>query len=132
MSNVIGFTTARKTSRGNLLAGWLGGGKIEIYNAPKAATSDTAISTQTLLVTFILPDPAATVSNGILTGEEIDAAQIAETGNALWCRVYDGDDVAIGDGDVGLEDSGSFIEIDNLSLVQGGYCSILSFGITEG
>lgn len=132
MSNQLGFATARKTSRGNLLAGWLDGGTIKIYTTARPGSADTAISTQTLLVTFTIANPSGTVSNGVFTGASISAALIAETGNAAWARFADSSGVTICDGDVGLADSGALVEIDNLSLAQGGYCSILSFGITEG
>lgn len=132
MSNVLGFATARKTSRGTLLAGWLDGGAIHVYTAPRPDDADTAITTQTLLVTFTLPDPAASVSDGVLTGNAIETALIAETGTAAWARFADSAAATIGDGDVGLEDSGAFVELDNLSLVEGGYCSVVSFSIAEG
>ncbi len=132
MSNFLDFTTARKTSRGTLLAGWLDGGAVRVYTASRPANADTAISTQTLLVTFTLPDPSASVSNGVLTGNAIEAAMVAETGTAAWARIVDSDETTIGDCDVGLEESGAFIELDNLSLAEGGYCSVVSFSITEG
>lgn len=132
MSAILGFTTARKEARCTVLAGWLDGGTIEVYTADRPETSDTEITDQTLLVIFDLPDPAGTVSDDTLTGSQLDMAIIIATGTAAWCRVKDADDVPIGDGDVGLTDSGSFIELDNLSLVEGGYCSATSFAIIEG
>ena len=132
MSNQLGFATARKTSRGNLLAGWLAGGSVKIYTTARPANADTAISAQTLLVTVTLPDPAGDVSNGIFTGDPIASALIAATGTAAWGRVADSSGTTIFDADVGLTDSGEMIELDDLSLVQGGYCSITSFSITEG
>ena len=132
MSNVLGFATARKTSRGTLLAGWLDGGELQVYTAPRPADADTAITTQTLLVTFTLPDPAAAVSDGVLTGNAIDAAMITETGTAFWARLLDSTAATVGDCDVGIEDSGAFVELDALSLVVGGNCLVTSWGITEG
>lgn len=132
MSDLLGFATARRTSRGELLAGWLDGGEIRVYNGTRPTNADTAISTQTLLVTFELPDPAATVSNGILTGNTLATALIAATGNATWARIVDSTAATVGDCDLGLEGTGAFIELDSLSLVEGGYCSIVSFGIIEG
>ena len=131
MSIILGFTTARRTSRCTLLAGWMDGGSIQLYTATRPSSADTAITNQTLLVTFVLADPSGTVSNGVLTGTLPAAALVAETGTPTWGRIYDTDDVSIGDCDVGLSGSGSFIEIDNLSLVEGGYCAMTAFGITE-
>ena len=131
MSQVLGFATARKTSRGNLLAGWLDAGKIELYTADRPANADTAISTQILLVTFDLANPSGSVSNGVFTGTLPEAALVAESGTPAWGRILDTDDVVIGDCDVGLSGSGAFMEIDNLSLVEGGYCAVTAFGITE-
>ena len=131
MSTTLRFATARKTSRCNLVKGWFDGGKILVYTADPPANSDTAISTQTLLVTFEIPATSGTVTNGVFTGASIAAAMIAETGTASWARLVDSDDATIGDADVGIFGSGNFIEIDNLSLVQGGYCSVTIFGLSE-
>lgn len=131
MSNQLGFATARKTSRGNLLAGWLDGGTIKIYTTARPNSADTAVSTQTLLATFTLPNPSGTVSNGVFTGSAISAAMAAANGTAAWARFADSSGVTICDGDVGL-DSGSLVQLDNLSLVEGGYCSVVSFSIIEG
>ena len=132
MSTTLRFATARKTSRCNLVKGWFDGGKILVYTADPPANSDTAISTQTLLVTFEIPATSGTVANGVFTGDSIAAAMIAETGTASWARIVDTDDATIGDVDVGLAGSDSFIELDSLSLVEGAYCSVTSFGLTEG
>lgn len=132
MSNLLGFAVARKTSRCNTLAGWLAGGTIQIYDGTRPATADSAITTQTLLVTLTIPDPAGTVSNGVLTGGSIAAALIAATGTAAWARLLDDSDTVIGDVDVGLSASGAFVELDNLGLVEGGYCTVTSLTLAEG
>jgi len=89
MSNTLRFATARKTSRCNLVKGWFDGGKILVYTADKPANSDTAISTQTLLVQFDIPESSGTVANGVFTGACITAALNAETGTAAWARLVD-------------------------------------------
>lgn len=132
MSQYLGFAVARRTSRGNLLAGWLAAGKIETYDGTRAATADTAITTQNLLVTFNIPDQAGTVTDGVFTGSLPSPAQISHSGTASWARIYDTDDVVIGDVDAGVSGSGNFLELDSLTLVQGAYVSVVSFGITEG
>ena len=130
-TNVLGFTKARRTSRGNLLAGWLAGGTAEVYTASRPTDADTAITTQTLLVTFSIPNPAATVTDGVLTGNAIANAMNAATGNAAWTRLRDSSGVVIGDADVGITGSGAFMQLADLSLVEGGYCSVTAFGITD-
>lgn len=131
MSNVLGFTTARRTSRGELLAGWLDGGEIRIYDGERPASSDTAVSTQTKLVTFELADPSGTVEDGVFTGTNPAAAMVAETGTAAWARAVDASGGTIFDADIGLPASGAVVEVDNLSLVEGGYCTMTSFVLTE-
>lgn len=132
MSNILGFATARKNTRCTALAGWLAGGEIRIYDGTRPASADTAVSTQTLLVTFEIPDPAGDVEDEVFTGDSIATALCAATGTAAWARVVDDAAATIFDADVGLTGSGNLIEIDNLALVEGGYCSVTSFTLTEG
>lgn len=131
MSNVLGFATARKQSRAELLASWLDGGEIRVYNGTRPADAETAITTQTLLVTFDVPDPSGEVNDDVFTGDEIATALIAETGTAAWARAVDSAAGTIFDADVGAVGSGALLQLDNLSLVQGGYCAVVSFTLTE-
>lgn len=131
MSNVLGFAVARRTSRGELLAGWLDGGEIRIYDGTRPADADTAITSQVNLVTFEIADPSGTVTGGVFTGVNPEVALVAETGTAAWARVVDASAGTICDADVGATGSGAVIELDNLSLVEGGYCTITSFVLTE-
>jgi len=131
MSNLMGFTTARKTSRAELVASWLDGGEVRIYDGTRPANADTAISTQTLLVTFALPNPSGTVTNGVWTAGDIDLTLITTSGTATWARVVDSSGGTVFDADVGVSGSGALIELDNVSLVTGGYCTVVSFTLTE-
>lgn len=131
MSNLMGFTTACKTSRAELVASWLDGGEVRIYTGTRPADADTALSGQTLLVTLALPNPSGTVTSGVWTAGEIDVAMIAETGTAAWARIVTSGGVTVFDADVGVVGSGALIEIDNISLVTGGYCTVVSFTLTE-
>ena len=131
MSNVMGFATARKTLRGELVASWLDGGEVRIYDGTRPTDADTAIGSQVRLVTLELGDPAGTVTNGVFTAAAIAAALIAATGTPTWARVVDSAAATIFDADVGGVGSGAFIELDNLSLVEGAYCTVVSFTFTE-
>jgi hypothetical protein len=131
MSNVMGLAVARRTSRGELLAGWLDGGEIRVYDGTRPTDADTAITTQVNLVTFDIPDPSGTVTNGVFTGEEIELAIILESGTASWARVVDSTAATVFDADVGVNGSGSLIELDNTSLVEGATVTVTSFTLTE-
>ncbi len=131
MSNILGFTTARRTSRGELLASWLDGGEIRIYNGARPATANSAIDTQTLLVTFEVANPSGTVTNGVFTGTNPAAAMIVATDTAAWARVVDSSAATVFDADVGLTGSGAVIEINSVILIEGGYCTITSLVLTE-
>jgi hypothetical protein len=120
MSNLVSFTTARKQSRGELLAGWLDGGEIRIYDA-----------TPTLLVTFDIPAPSGTVTDGVFTADSIAASLVAETGTAASATVVDSAAVTVFTCDVGVTGSGALVQLDNLSLVQGGYAAVISFALIE-
>jgi hypothetical protein len=131
MSNIMGFATARKTSRGELVAAWMDGGEIQIYDGTRPTDADTAITTQVNLVTFDIPDPSGTVTNGVFTGDEIELEIVLESGTAAWARVVDSTAATIFDADVGVNGSGSLIELDNISLVEGATVTVTSFTLTE-
>jgi len=131
MSNVLGFATSRRTLRAELLATWLAAGEIRVYDGTRPANADTAVSTQTLLVTFTMANPAGTVTSGVFTGTNPAAAMVAASGTAVWARMVDSSAGTVFDADVGAPSSGSLIEIDNVTLASGGYCTITSFVLTE-
>ncbi len=132
MSNIIGFVTARKTSRANLVAGWLDSGKIEVYDGTRPVTNGGAITTQNILVAFDIPSTSGTVTNGVFTGAEIEDAIAVYDGTGAWCRSYDSADSIIFDGDVGASGSGSFLELSSTSIVSGALVQVSSFSISEG
>ncbi len=134
MSDLIRLGDARRTSRATQHAGWLAGGTLVVYDAGSGvpADADTAITDQSALVTFALPDPAGDVTDGVFTAETLAAALIAATGTAAFARAYDASAGVIGDYDVSGVGSGEAIELDNLSLVEGAYATVVSFVVTEG
>lgn len=135
MSQFIDLTTARKTAYANLFAGWVAGGRIDIYDGTKPTSADSEPTTQVLLCSFTLPSPIGTVSNSGFTADAISPAMVSATGThtAGWARVYDAADVAIGNYDVGLaSDNTAAILLDSLTLIEGAYVSITSFTHAEG
>lgn len=132
MSDPIRFSAARRTARAALHGAWLDGGALSIYTAPVPAGADTAITTQTLLAEFDLPDPFGDAADGVLTADTIAAALNLATGTAAWARARDALGAVVGDYDVGAVGSGEAIEMDNLSVVSGSLSTITSFVVTEG
>jgi len=131
MSNLVGFSTARKTSRAELVSSWLDGGEVRIYDGTRPANADTAITSQVLLVTLALPNPSGTVTSGVWTAEEIAMTLITTTGTAAWARIVTSAGVTVFDADVGVAGGGALVQLDNVSLVTGGYCTVVSFTLTE-
>lgn len=131
MSNILGFSTPRKSSRCELLATWLAGGTVRIYDGTRPTDADTALGSQNLLVSFSVPNPAGSVTNGVFTASAISQAQVSTAGTASWARVVDSSAVTIFDADVGVTSFGSVIEIDNVTLAQGSNCTVTSFVLTE-
>jgi len=104
------------------LAALANGGLMKIYTSPQPSTPETAITTQTLLSTVTMGTPAfGTASNGIITANAISQDNnIAQTGTAAWFRLYKSDGTTvISDGTVGLVSSGSDLEMNSVSLLQG-------------
>lgn len=131
MNNILNFAQARATLRAELTNSWLTGGTLKLYSGTRPATPDTAITSQVLLATFTFPDPAGTVTNGVWTKGTIAQVMVAVSGSAAWARAFDSTGTVIADGDVGATGSGAMIEVSNVSLVEGGYVSIVSFTLTE-
>lgn len=140
MSRYARFTTEMLTAFSNLFASRIAGGSIGIYDGTKPASSNTAVTTQVLCVSFAIPSPAGDVADGTLTGATIAPAMVSAAGThtAIWARIYDADDVAIADYDVGLAsdpnsndpDLGFAILLDSLLMIEGSYVNIVS--MTQG
>ena len=132
MSNIIRFPSARRQSVATLRATWLAGGTINAYTGPKTIDGDTALTTQTLLAVYHLPDPIGTVVDGVLTAGPIAPGINLATGTVAFCRAYDRDGVPAGDYDAGSVGSGEAVEFDVLSLTVGSLSAPTSFVVMEG
>lgn len=100
------------------------GGTIEVYDDVIPASTDTPITTQTLLCIFTFSDPAyADPQDG---GAYVHATANLITGGvpnadglATWYRLRSGAGDAIFDGDCGLVGSGASLELDNTTITTG-------------
>jgi len=128
--NRFAFSQARATTRADLTNSWLSGGTLNLYSGTRPASAATAITDQTLLVSFDFDSPAGVVANGVLT-IELATEIILASGSAVWARAFDSDGVVIADGDVTPTGSGGLVMLNNTALTEGGYLSSLSFTLTE-
>ena len=133
MSPRLTFATARRTSRANLLGGWLDGGTFKAYTTPRPASPQDGIGDATLLCTYTFADPAGAVANGVWSADPLpEPAVVVGDGTAVWGRAADSGGVVIGDFDVGTTGSGAFLELTNAALVTGFSALCTACAITEG
>jgi hypothetical protein len=110
------------------------GGSIKFYTGTQPANANTAVSSQVLLATLTLPNPAfgsASGGSASLLGVPISANAVA-SGTATWFRVLKSDGTTVVfDGNVGT--SGCNINLNSNVISSGALVSIssLSYSITE-
>jgi hypothetical protein len=116
--------------------GSAGSGHLRLYSGVRPASVVTAITTQTLLVEFINPnplfDPSVQVSGGAQASANLppDANALA-TDVATWGRVFDRDNNAVADVDVTDTSGSGDVKLANTSLVLGVAVTIVSWVATH-
>lgn len=96
--------------------GGTGAGYVEVRTGSQPATPATAAS-GTLLATIVLESTAGTETGGVITFADPDSVNAVADGTAGWCRVFDGDDAVIFDGQAAT--SGGIFNFSTLTLVNG-------------
>jgi hypothetical protein len=110
-----------------------GPGYVEVYDGTQPATPDTAVTTQTLLGTLTLSDPAGSISGRTLTfGTVTEDSSADADGTATWCRMYDSDATPVADFSAGEAGSMPFgadpdMIMNNSDITSGAPIRILSF-----
>ena len=106
---------------------------MQFYTGPKPAAAGAAIGTEVLLASCVLPQPSATIVNGVLTFEPIADDEAADaTGVIAWCRIVDSSGVWVMDLDCGVDGLGAAIIFNTLNVQGGGVLKIISGSFTEG
>lgn len=98
------FAAATVNAQADLISDLLDGGKLRLYDSPKPATADDAITTQTLLAELTFGSPSApAASDGVLVFNAITSDPSANaTGTAAWARLLKSDGTTVVcDGTVG-------------------------------
>lgn len=116
----------------------LGSGQqtLVLYDGTRPANPSVAVTTQVVLATFNLPDPAfgnaAAVSGGAAaSGNPVTEVNAVASSNASWFRVYDGNGAAHHDGDVSNTAGSGDAKLSNVALVTGVGVSVVSMTYTQ-
>lgn len=98
--------------------------RIEFYAAPRVAL--TAAPAAAALVVVPLAQPCGGVGSNMLVLDVTPPpeGQVTVSGDIAWGRIVDGDGVAHLHGDAGLTGSGADIEVDNLTVYEGGFVRV--------
>jgi hypothetical protein len=101
------------------------GSKISIYSGTQPANANTAITTQTVLVTLTVAGAFGTDSNGTITIGSVTSATAVATGTASFFRIFKSDNTTVVmDGSVGTASADMIL--DNVSIATGQTVSITS------
>jgi len=141
------FADATAAAALNAIAALANGGVINVYGGTQPADANTAVTSQTLLVTLTLANPAfVTITNPASNGsgtapnrvETITANAIGSgtvpgtvvgTQTATWFRMLASGGAVVLDGSVGT--SGCDLNLTSVSLSSGNVVSVSGFTITQ-
>lgn len=136
MASNLKYSAVLKNAQQNAITSTVGGSAVlNIYNGTQPASPDTAITSQTLLVSLTCNATfAPAASGGVLTLNSISSGTGtagAGTGTAAtWFRITTSGAVAHIDGTVGT--SSSDLNLNNTNIAQGQTVSVTSWTITNG
>ena len=104
---------------------------IKLYNGTQPANANTAISTQTMLVSLTISGAFGTDSNGTLTFSTVNNGTAAATGTATFFRIFKSDGTTvIMDGSVGT--SSADLVLNTTAIATNDTVAITSGTIVRG
>jgi hypothetical protein len=108
-------------------------GKLLIYTGTMPATRGGAITTQTLLGTLTLSKPCGTTDeDGTVFDTITDDTAADANGTIGFCRMLDGADTFVLDGDAGISGSGAMFIFNSLTVTAGGTLRCTAITLAEG
>lgn len=127
MGNVNKSDTAAN-AEANALAPLMNGGTINLYSGTQPVNANTALSGNTLLVSFTFGSPAfGSAVAGVITANAIASATAIATGTATFARIQQSNGTVLMDTTVGLAGSGSGINLNSTTIVDGSLIPLNSF-----
>ena len=132
MASNLQYSNGTRDAQQNGLITYAGSNAIiRLYNGTQPANANTAISTQTLLVSLAISGAFGTDSNGTLTFSTINNGTAVATGTASFFRIVKSDGTTVVmDGSVGT--SSADLVLNTVSIVTGDTVAITSGTIVRG
>lgn len=120
MASNLKYSTGTRDAQQNGLITYAGSGcLINIYQGTQPANANTAISTQTLLVSLPIAGSFGTDSSGTITIGAVTSAQATATGTAQFFRIFKSDGTTVVmDGSVGTSDADMILNNTSIAITQ--------------
>lgn len=126
------LSNARAQQIINAINAGAGKGSILFYTAPEPAEG-VAISTQTLLATCVFAEPAAIITNGVITYNPLNEDALVDAdGLVEWARILSGTGDFVMDLSVTDNNGQGPIRMPVQQVYQGGILICTSMVLTEG
>jgi len=138
MANNPFWSDAAVTAAMDARLALLGGGTVEIYDGTQPTDANTALGSQTLLVTLTLSATAfaASAASGAAGSRVVSAAANAitagvavATGTATWYRAKDSSGNGVHDGTVGT--AGTDMVLNSAAIASGDGVSVTSWTVSQ-
>jgi hypothetical protein len=120
MATALKYSNGTRHAQNEGLIAYAGtGAKICLYQGTAPADANTAITTQTLLVTCIISGAFGTDTDGTLTLGTVTSGTAVTTGNAQFFRVFKSDGVTVVmDGSVGTTGADLNLNTTTINITQ--------------
>lgn len=125
---MITLSETLRTARLQIVVTALEGGSLTLYTEPQPAAG-TAITTQTALITLLLPETLSIVNHTAAIA--FLPQEIAATGNAVWGRLLSADDAFVADGACGLVGDPVPFQLKTTALEAGELLATLTAFLSE-
>ena len=120
MASNLKYSNGTRDAQQNGLITYAGSGAIiRIYDGTQPANANTAITTQTLLVSLPISGSFGTDSNGTITLSAVTSASAVATGTASFFRIVKSDGTTVVmDGSVGTTDADMILNTTAIANTQ--------------
>lgn len=127
----LNYSDATRHAQNEGLIAYAGAGALfNLYSGAQPANANTAITTQTLLVSMPISGVFGTDTNGTLTLGNVTETNAVATGTANFFRIFKADNSVIMDGSVGL--SAADLILNSVDIFTGQSVDITSGTIIRG